>query len=304
MKDQRKTEIKVGVTVIIGLLIFLWIYGWAKNYTLNSQRKEVSVEFTSVAGLSEGDPVTINGVKKGYVKKIVLVNGKVNTLLDFDPDVALQQDATFSVMMLDLMGGKKIEVNPGISGKSLDYTKMQQGSFVGDIASAMAMVGTVQNDLVDVIREVKISITTLNKTLTDQKFTNDLKASVSNLAQLTDGLNNLVKNNSADINKLLKNGTELAKNTNDFIVANRDSISQTISSVHTALKASKELLAKVNDFMDKTDKSQNNLGKILNDPTLVDDLKASIQQVRELTKLLVEQLKKEGINIDAHIKLF
>jgi phospholipid/cholesterol/gamma-HCH transport system substrate-binding protein len=304
MKDQRKTEIKVGVTVIVGLIILLWIYGWAKNFTINSQRKEVSVEFTSVSGLSEGDPVTVNGVKKGYVKKIVLINGKVTTLLNFDPDVYLAQDAKFSVMMLDLMGGKKIEVNPGLSDKSLDYTKMQQGNLEGDIASAMVMVGTIQNDLVDVIKEVKVSLTTLNKTLADQKFSNDLKTSVSNLAQLTDGLNALVQNNSAEINKLLKTGTELAKNTNEFIVSNRDSISQTISSVHSALKVSKELLAKVNDFMDKTDKSQNNLGKLMNDTTLVDDLKASIQQVRELTKVLLDQLKSTGMEIHAHIKLF
>jgi len=304
MKNQRITEIKVGITVIAGIVIFLWIYGWAKNFTINSQRKEVSVEFASVSGLSEGDPVTVNGVKKGYVKKIVLINGKVTALLNFDPDIFLAQDAKFSVMMLDLMGGKKIEVNPGLSEKSLDYTKMQKGNFEGDVASAMAMIGTVQNDLVDVIREVKVTLTSLNKTITDQKFSNDLKSTVANLAQLTDGLNSLVQNNSAEINKLLKNGTDLAKNTNDFIVANRDSISQTISSVHSALKVSKELLAKVNDFMDKTDKSQNNLGKILNDPTLVDDLKASIQQVRELTKVLLEQLKADGMEIHAHVKLF
>ena len=304
MKDQRKTEIKVGITVIIGVIIFLLLYGWAKNYTINSNRKVVSVEFASVSGLSEGDPVTINGVKKGYVKKIVLINGRVTTLLDFDSDVYLAQDAKFYVIMLDLMGGKKIEVNPGSSDKSLDYTKMQQGNFLGDVSSAMAVVGTVQNDLVDVIRDMKVSLTILNKTLTDQKFTNDLKLSVANLAQLTEGLNTLVQNNSAEIGKLLKNGTELAKNTNDFIISNRDSISQTISSVHSALKASKELLTKVNAFMDKTDKSKNNLGRIMNDTTLVDDLKASIQQVRELTKVLLDQLKAGGIEIHAHVKVF
>ena len=304
MKDQRKTEIKVGITVIVGILIFLWIYGWAKNFTINSQRKEVSVEFSSVSGLSEGDPVTVNGVKKGYVKQISLVNGIVTARLNLDPDVSLKQDAKFSVMMLDLMGGKKVEINPGLSDIGIDYTKMQHGDFVGDIASAMAMVGTVQNDLVDVIREVKVTLTALNQTLADQKFSNDIKSSVSNLAQLTEGLNTLVKNNSAEINKLLKNGSELAKNTNDFFLTNRDSISQTISSVHSALKVSKELLTKVNTFMDRTDKSQNNLGKVLNDTTLVDDLKVSIQQVRELTKLLIDQLKADGIEIHAHVKLF
>jgi len=79
------------------------------------------------------------------------------------------------------MGGKKVEVNPGSSDKSLDYSKIQQGNFLGDVASAMAVVGTVQNDLVDVIREIKVSLTILNKTLTDQKFSNDLKSSVANL---------------------------------------------------------------------------------------------------------------------------
>lgn len=304
MKDQRKTEVKVGVTVLIGLIIFLWVLGWAKNLTVNAHRKEITVEFSSVAGLEIGDPVTINGVRKGYVDDIAISGNKVHAKLNIDSDIKLATDSKFSVMMLDLMGGKKVEVNPGLSDNEIDYNKLQQGEFLGDIASAMAMLGTVQNDLVDVIKEVKVSLTTLNKTLTDEKFSKDLKTSVSNLTLLTENLNSLISNNSAEINKLLKSGNELTKNVNSFITTNRDSISQTISSVHDALKLSKDLLSKVNEFMDKTDKSQNNLGKFLNDPDLMNDLKASIQQVRELTKLLVEQLKSEGIDVKAHIKLF
>lgn len=304
MKDQRKTEIKVGITVILGLIIFLWVLGWAKNWTVNAQRKEIAVEFSSVAGLEVGDPVTVNGVRKGYVDEITISGSKVKTLLNFEPDVILKEDAKFSVMMLDLMGGKKIEINPGIASNDLDNKKLQHGEFVGDIASAMAMLGTVQNDLVDVIKEVKISLGSLNKTLTDQKFNSDLKTSVANLVQLTENLNELLSNNSNEINKLLKTGNELTKNINDFLITNRDSISQTITAIHGALKISKDVLGKVNDFMDKTDKSQNNLGKFLSDPDLMNDLKTSIQQVKALTKLLVEQLKAKGINIDAHIKLF
>ena len=301
MKDQRKTEIKVGVTVFFGLLIFLWVLGWAKNWTINSQRKEVNVEFSSVAGLEIGDPVTINGVRKGYVDEITIQGSKVETLLNLEKDVVLKSDAKFSVMMLDLMGGKKVEINPGIGSADLDLSVVQHGEFVGDIASAMAMLGTVQNDLVNVIQEVKISLSTLNKTLTDQKFNADLKTSVSNLTLLTDNLNKLVLNNKEEINQLLKSGTELTKNANDFLKTNRDSISQTISSINNVLKVSKDLLVKVNDFMDKTDKNQNNLGKILNDPDLMNDLKTTIQQAKELIKILVDQLKSKGVEVNAHI---
>jgi len=301
MKDQRKTEIKVGVTFLLAIIIFLWILGWAKNWTINSNRKEISVEFSSVAGLEVNDPVTVNGVRKGYVEDIKINGSKVITLINLPSDIIIKEDAKFSVMMLDLMGGKKVEVNPGSSINELDYKKLQQGNFEGDIASAMSMLGSVQNDLVDVIKEVKISITTLNKTITDEKFTNDLKTSVANLSMLTDNLNRLVINNKDELNKLLKSGNELTKNVNSFLETNRDTLTLTINSVHDVMKTSKELLTKLNDFMDKTNTNQNNFGKLLNDSGLVGDLKTTIQQAKELIKILIEQLKSKGVEVNAHI---
>lgn len=301
MRDQRKTEIKVGITVVLAILIFLWIFGWAKNLTVGSERKEVSVKFSSVAGLEIGDPVTINGVRKGYVDDILINGNLVITKLNLEKDITLKVDAKFSVMMLDLMGGKKIEVNPGSSDQEIDYNTMQNGEFVGDIASAMAMLGTVQNDLVDVIKEIKVSLGAVNKTLTDQQFNNDLKSSVSNLVELTEDLNTLIKTNSGEINKLLKSGNQLAQNANDFISSNKDSISQTLTAVKDVLKESKTMLTKVNSLIDQTNKSENNLGKILNDPKLLEDIKESISHVKDLTRILVEQLKAKGIEVNAHI---
>ena len=301
MKDQRKTEIKVGITVVLAILIFVWVFGWAKNLTVGSERKEISVKFSSVAGLEIGDPVTINGVRRGYVEDILIKGSEVVTVLNLEKEINLKTDAKFSVMMLDLMGGKKIEVYPGSAADEIDYNKLQDGEFVGDIASAMAMLGAVQNDLVDVIKEVKVTLSSVNKTLTDQQFNNDLKTSVSNLVELTENLNSLIKANSDELNKLLKNGNELATNVNDFIIANRDSISQTLSAVQDVLKESKTMLVKVNTLIDQTNKSENNLGKFLNDPELLKDIKESISHVKDLTRILVEQLKAKGIEVNAHI---
>lgn len=301
MKNQRRTEIKVGITVVAAVLIFVWVLGWAKNLTIGAQRKEIRVQFNTVAGLEIGDPVTINGVRKGYVDNITINNNDVITVLNLEHDAKIKEDARYVVMMLDLMGGKKVEITPGNSLNEIDYSKIQKGEFVGDVASAMAMLGSVQNDLVDVIKEVKVTLVAVNKTLNDDKFSNDLKTSFSNLTQLTENLNVLLKNNSADLNKLLKAGNELAGNVNSFIQTNRDSISQTISSIQSVLKESKTLLVKVNDLIDQTNSSKNNLGKILNDPELINDLKTTINHAKELTRILVEQLKAKGIEVNAHI---
>ena len=304
MKDQRKTEIKVGITVIVSVIILLWIFGWAKNITVNSGRKEVNVAFDNVAALEVGDPVAVNGVRKGYVDDIKIDGERVFVLINLDADVVLKEDAQFYVMMLDLMGGKKVEISPGIAPNELDYSAPQKGEFKGDIASAMAVFGSVEKDLVDVIREVKVTLTAVNSTLTDQQFNSDLKTSVGNLVLLTENLNELISQNKDEINKLLNSGIELSNSVNNFIKTNQDSISQTITSLKQTLEHSKTLIAKVNELIDKTNKSENNLGKFLNDPEMMNDIKTSIGKLKELTQLLVDQLKNEGLKVKADIDLF
>ncbi|MBK7377610.1 MAG: MCE family protein [Ignavibacteriales bacterium] len=108
MKDQRKTEIKVGITVIIGIIIFIWIIGWAKNFSLSSNENIIDVRFKNVSGLEIGDAVTVNGVRKGYVDDMVVNSESVNIKLRIDNSIQLKRDASFSISMLDLMGGKKL----------------------------------------------------------------------------------------------------------------------------------------------------------------------------------------------------
>lgn len=304
MRDQRKTEIKVGITVFIGIVILLWVYSWAKNLTINAGRKELLIEFNTVAGLEIGDPVTINGVRKGYVDDIKISNSKVDVLVNLDPDVVLKEDAKFYVMMLDLMGGKKIEINPGVSQNLINYSINQKGEFLGDISTAMAALGSVESDLVDVIREIKISLSYINQSLADTQLNKDLKNSLMNLSILTNNLNTLIVDNKDEINKLLRNGIELTNSVNSLIESNKDTISLTINSLKQTLDKSQQLIAQLNDFFDKTNKGENNLGKVINDQEIIDDLKASMQQLKELMKLLLEQLKSNGIKVDANINLF
>jgi phospholipid/cholesterol/gamma-HCH transport system substrate-binding protein len=304
MKDQRKTEIKVGITVLVAIIIFLWVLGWAKNFTVNSGRKIINVEFNSAAGLEAGDPVAVNGVRKGYVEDISIKNEKVFISVNLDSDIILKEDAKFSIMMLDLMGGKKVEVNPGFSANELDYSSLQKGETLGDIASAMAVFGNVQGDLIDVIKEVKVSLSYLNKTLSDEKFEADLKTSVNNLKVLTENLNSVLNANKNEINDLLKSGNQLTKSVNSFISENKDTIKQTISSLKETLNYSKTLIANINNFITKTDNGENNLGKVLNDKNMIEDLKTSIQNLKELSTLLLEQLKSKGLKVDADVSLF
>lgn len=301
MKDEKKTEVKVGITVLVGLIIFIWILGWAKNFSLKSNEQDVFVKFENVAGLETGDQVTVNGLRKGYVKEMKVMNNYVLVELSVDKDVKLKQDASFAISMLDLMGGKKVEVFPGQSQDPFDLSKTAEGKFYADIPSVMSLFGSVQDDLVTVLKDVKVSLHSMNKYLTDEKLRSEVSNSVTNLNQLTQKLNVILTENRNDIKTLTSNAVELTNKSNELLTNNKENIQELFKNLRTVFEKSDTLLVKLNVLTKQTMDKQNNLGKILYDDSIIKDLKLTLKQVNELTSLLIEQLKGDGINVDANI---
>lgn len=301
MKDQRKTEIKVGLTVLAAIIIFLWIFGWAKNISIRSTENIIKVSFRNVAGLEIGDPVTVNGFRKGYVNDMKVLTNEVIVEIALDNDVILKEDATFSVSMLDLMGGKKIEIYPGESSVALNLKEIHHGVFLSDIPAVMSLLGSVQDDLVTVLKDVKLTLSSVNQYLTDEKLSNDLKQSLKNFNSLTAEINDLLKQNKENMKLLTNNVISLTENTNRLIETNEQNVSDLLKHMNEVVEKSNKLLTNVNQLSDETLQKQNNLGKILYDEELIKNIKTSLKQINELTSILIEQLKGKGINVDANI---
>lgn len=301
MKDERKTEIRVGLTVLIGILVFIWILGWAKNFSIKSNEHVVKVRFTNVSGLEIGDQVTVNGMRKGYVKEMLVEPNNVLVELSIENDVQLKEDATFAISMLDLMGGKKIEVFPGTSLNTYDNKKISEGTFYADIPSVMSLFGSVQDDLVTVLKDVKISLHSLNKYLTDDKLSSDVKTSLSNLSLLTNKLNLMISENRSDVRSLTRNAVELTETSNKLLISNKENIDQLFVDLKNVFQKSDSLLFDLNYLTKETKNQQNNVGKLLYDENIINDLKQTLKQVNELTSILIDQLKNDGVNVDANI---
>lgn len=301
MKNSRSTEIKVGVTVVIGIILILWVIGWAKNVDIFSDKKTLQIKFDSVAGLESGDKFSVKGVRKGFVENIEMQDGHVLALVTVDPDTDLKEDASFSIMMLDLMGGKKIEATPGTSDVKIDYDQVQNGYFAGDISTMIATLGSMQTDLIDLVDQVKISLTNVNNLIGDEEFINEVHGSVNNLNELLITLNNVTNENKDNLKTLLVNIDTLVTNTNNFLNENKESVKDITSGIKLSLDKTNKLLDKITLITDETTSGENNLGKLLYDETLVSDLKATIEQTRKMIEILLKQLQTDGINVDANI---
>ncbi len=301
MKDERKSEIKVGVTVLLGLLILLWILGWAKNFTLHSTDKDLKISFNNVAGLEIGDNVTVNGVRKGFVKTMKVDNNSVLVTVSLDGDVDLREDAQFTLNMLDLMGGKRIEIFPGTSEVKLNTEKVHSGEFLSDIPTVMAAFGPVQDDLTSLLKDIRITLISMNSYLTDDQIEKDIKISLRNLAIASERLNQMIVENREGVKTLTQNTVELTDEAKEFILNNKQELSESISKVKDVLQNTDILLAKLNKLAEDTIEKENTLGKLLYDEKIADDLKSSVDRLNKLTKILVEQLQGKGIKVDANI---
>jgi phospholipid/cholesterol/gamma-HCH transport system substrate-binding protein len=301
MKDQRKTEIKVGIISVLGTILFLWIFGWAKNFNLTQTENTILVKFPNVSGLEVGDNVSVNGVRKGFVEDFNIQSKHVIVKLKVDNDIKLKEDAQFFVAMLDLMGGKKVEIYPGASENNLALNKIHEGKFETDIPGVLSVLGSVQGDLISSLKDFRITLSSLNNYLTDRQLENDLKNSLSNLSTLTQKINLLVDENRTALKSLISNANLLAEETKTFISNNSDNIESSLEKLNNVLVKTDSLLVSLNKITNETTSQQNNIGKILYDPNLLNDVKQSLNQVNELTKLLIEQLKDKGIEVNAHI---
>jgi len=301
MKDERKTEIKVGLTVLVAILIFLWIFGWAKNISIRSTENTIKVSFKNVAGLEIGDPVTVNGLRKGYVNEMKVLPNEVIVEISLDNDVQLKEDAKFSISMLDLMGGKKIEIFPGESNTALNLNEIHKGVFLSDIPAVMSLLGSVQDDLVTVLKDVKITLSSVNGYLTDESLTSDIKQSLKNLNQLTSEMNEVLKQNKDNLKLLTENAVALTDKTNNLVKNNEQNITELLKNLNEVVIKSDKLINDITQLTNETMKQKNNIGKLLYDEEMMHDIKATLKQVNELTSILIEQLKGKGINVDANI---
>ncbi|MCJ7554552.1 MAG: MlaD family protein [Ignavibacteriaceae bacterium] len=301
MKNERKTEIRVGLTVIVGLIILLWILGWAKNFTIQSKEQNISVKFDNVAGLEISDNVTVNGVRKGFVKDMKVESNNVLVILSVDDDVDLRSDARFTLNMLDLMGGKRVEIYPGSSDEKLNSNEIYYGEFLSDIPSVMAVFGSVQDDLVTLLKDIKITLSSMNVYLTDKNMESDIKTSLSNFTDISKKLNLMIDENREGIKTLTSNTVELTDEAKKFIKTNKDAMGESVKKIKDVLDKTDDLLLKINKLTDETIEQENALGKLLYDEKMINDIKSALDQLNKLTKILVDQLQGDGIKVDANI---
>ena len=185
MKEERSNEIKVGITVIGGVVLVLLGFSIFKEWSLASGNPVLLMRFEHSAGLQVGDPVSINGVKAGKVLAVNLDGAGVLVQAEIQKQYVVTQGAVPTIQMLELMGGKKIEIRQGSGATPLDPSMELRGFVDPDIAGALTLLGSLQSKVDSLIFKGSALLDNANAIVGDAELVSAMKETVGHLRAIS-----------------------------------------------------------------------------------------------------------------------
>jgi phospholipid/cholesterol/gamma-HCH transport system substrate-binding protein len=282
-----KQEVGVGAIVLAGLTLFVIGLFWFSGRSITHKGVTTNVVFENVAGLKEGDPVLVSGVKVGRVAKVNLQRvGRVTVTLELSGAVRPRTDAAAIISSLDFFGTKFVNYFPGSKDEFLPGTSAIVGKKSDELADIASGVATRANELIG-------NATDLVSQQLIQDIHNTLIATQRGMTALTDATKGPLVTQStqslAALERVMSRLDTLLGNANvktaglrvDTLTANLQRLTGQLAQTTTTL----------NDLMAKINRGEGTLGKLATDTLMYGDINKTLES---LTRLLNDLRERPG----------
>ncbi len=311
---RSNTDLIVGGVIFISLFILIAGVLWLKEISISRKLVQYTILFPNVGELVPGNPVKANGVKCGQVSKIYMhSSNKVAVEIKLDKTIRFTDSSIVAIKNIGLMGERMVGIQ--LSNKGTPYppdtketVNLIMGEFDSGIAEAMGMLGKVLGDVEVLLDTVS---TVIRETVGNDEFilffntivkrldtivllvdnlvatnTKEIDLAIDNVVEITENAKTLINNNSGNINSIMDDGTKLTGAA--LGIANRlDTITLSIQSIITDVESGK-----------------GSVGVLLQDETIVKDLKETMKNLDALVKEVQEDALKLRIKVFGNKKYF
>lgn len=311
MMTDRKKEIRVGIVALLSLIVLIAGITIGKGLIVGVSQNTLSFTFPSSGGIEIGAPIFINGVKRGSVISAENINGGVAIAGSIDDISDLHPDAQAKISMLEITGGKKIDITPGIASGNLDISKPIAGTISADATELISLVGDLGADASVTVKRLDSVLAQANSLLSDGIVVKQLRNTIKNADELMTTLNALMGDNKENMRDLIKDLGSLAKdaksavNNNEpklrSILTKLDSLAgsgqRLMAKTDTALAGVTDLTVETKDMMKDIKTNGSFINKLLYDKTTSKSIDTTLQRVNDL----LLKIHEHGLN--ANIRL-
>lgn len=275
-------EFRVGVVILIGIVILAGSLYWLQGYKLKANAQRVLVLFDDVGTLSEGDGVTVSGVRKGKVNNLRLTPQGVEVELWLSQDVMLKKDAQIVIKNLGLMGERFVAITPGRNQAAFDLSQPVLGLYDTGLPEVMGLMG-------EMITELRNLVVSFKRTVGSDSSLSLFSRSLENLQQVSSSLAGYMERNEAKLDLTADNFLAASKELNQMLKANRGHVDSTLQRADRISAGLEQVVGRLDtlsisarEFADNMNNPDGTLQLLMEDRRLYDDLRRTADNIDDL----------------------
>jgi phospholipid/cholesterol/gamma-HCH transport system substrate-binding protein len=300
MAGRITTAAKVGafalVMVVAGVLIYRYV-------TKSGETEGGYVVFTRMkdaSGIAKLGTVRIAGIPVGRVKGVRLDGDQARIDIAMNKDVPLYEDATASKVASSLLGEFQLKLAPGSEGKR----KLKDGDEIKTAVEAQTP-DDLMRQMSAIAADVKEVTAALRESVGSDQGKADIQQTLRNLAQVTEALNQTVRENRAAIHEIVVNTQQISQKSAPEIAAILENVRETtrevrelvskegakpgeagevrqiVERVDRASKSLESALKNVDDVTARLERGEGTLGKLTKDEKLINEVEGAVENVGE-----------------------
>lgn len=310
MQNSRSNEIKVGIVSLAAIAIAILGIGYVNNSGFTDDENKIQFLFDRTAGINNSAPIFVNGVERGKVTEVDNYKGKVKITGFLDKQDDLKKDATAEIMILEITGGKKIEIDPGKSDQPFT-AEFIPGTSVSDLSELVSVVNDVSDDAINLIRRLDTISMAINRVIRDTSFVNNIVSTADDASELVSNANAFFIQNSGKLENLITNLKSISTKLEKAIDDNEPKIANILDELDIAIGDAKQLLGSadktaedikamisdINNIIDDIKTEKSIVNKLLYDEEFAQKLDSAFSDIGEFVRLI----EKHGVNVNLRI---
>lgn len=278
--------------MVVSLMLLYFGFNFLKGIDFFSSTNRYYAVYTNVDKLMPSNQVFINGYAVGRVSKIQFQQSRNRVLVEMEIDSEIiLGDSTVAILNGDILGTKYIQLNVGSIANPIQPKDTLRSLVAKGIADFLAEnAAPVADNLEGTLRKLN--------TILDNLSTNTAKLDVifDEFQKTPRLLNKTLSNTNSKVDALAGDIATVTVNVNGVLtelkptLTNLKTFSDSLKSleIQSTLNKAKDALSKLDVAVSKFDRTDNTLGKLMNEDSLYVNLNKMILDLDVLARHLNE----------------
>jgi len=291
---KLSNETRIGIMVFAAVVVFIGSVVYLRGIDLRAKQYSLTVLYANVSGLQVDDLVTVGGLAIGYVEDMTLAGRNIAVNLSVKTKVQLPRDSKAVLKSETIMGGKFVEISPGIDSVVLQNGDTLAGLYEADLSELTATLAPISSNVLGILENVNSTFDEPTR-MRIQSIVADLASSAVNLERLIRQEGARTDQALSDFGVFARELSRFARRLDTLAVSQRANIDTSIVAFSRMAQNFDRVSARMNNTTESLDylleqlrNGEGTLGRLIHDRRLYDNLDSLSVNMNLLAKDLRE----------------